>query len=65
MTNDATSNQQGDQGVQDVQKPEKFSNIGEMISRWEAQEAEEDTPVVEMVRKRRRSKKLEGIYFKT
>ena len=41
-----------------------FSNIGLMISRWEAQEAEEDTPIVEMVRKRRRSTKLEKIVVK-
>ena len=40
---------------------EEFANITLMISRWEAQEEEEATPVVEMVRTRRRSTKLDTI----
>ena len=35
-----------------------------MISRWKAQEAEENTPIVEMVRSRRRRKKLDDIVQK-
>ena len=38
---------------------EKFGDISVMISRWETQEQEENTPVVEMVKKRRRSANLD------
>ena len=41
-----------------VEKAEKFCNISVLISQCDAQEAEE------MVRKRRRSNKLEGIVSK-
>ena len=64
MTIKAASNQLEGQVVLDLEKLEMFSNIGLMISRWEAQEAEEDTPIVEMVRKSRRSKKLEETVVK-
>ena len=50
-TSQGTSSHQGD----------RFGDITLMISRWETQEKEEDTPVVEMVRKRRRSGKLDKI----
>ena len=41
---------------------EEFRDINIMISRWEAQEEEEKTPVLEMVRvKRRRSAKLDRL----
>ena len=40
---------------------EEFGNITLMISRWEAQEEDEVTPVVEMVRTRRRSTRLDRI----
>ena len=59
-----TSSQQVDQGVQDLENMEEFSNINVMISRWEAQEAKEDTLAVKMVKKQRRSQKLEMIVSK-
>ena len=40
---------------------EEFGDITVMISRWETQEEDENTPVVEMVRKRRRSANLDRI----
>ena len=38
---------------------EKLGDISVMISRWETQEQEENTPVLEMVKKRRRSANLD------
>ena len=73
---DAPSNQHGkhvyvdiemkkkNNAVSSMEDHEKFGSIGMMISRWEAQEAEENTPIVEMVRTRRRSKKLDDIVLK-
>ena len=40
---------------------EKFGDITMMISRWEAQEVEEKTSVLEMVRGRRRSTNIDKI----
>ena len=77
---DAFSNQHGDQDIRDNEmfanhapsyhqgdcdnKKEEFNDITIMISLWEAQEAEEDTPIVEMVRRKRRSAKLDRIVQK-
>ena len=55
MMNTAASN---------MEDSEKFDNIRMMVSRWEAQEAEEATPILEMVRSRRRSRKLDEIVKK-